>query len=127
MPTAYFFGVSPDYFHTVGTRLISGRDFNTRDKQGGQRVAIVSRAFAATLLDGSNPLGRRFSMNPGEKPIEIVGVVKTGKYYNLNEQNSRAFWTPLEVGYKSKATLVARTRMISPESVLPSVLRARQG
>jgi predicted permease len=124
VPSAYFFTVSPDYFHTMRTRLISGREFDTRDKQGGQRVAIVDSAFAAELLDGSNPLGRRFSTGPTEKPIEIVGVVETGKYYNLNERGATAFWTPLETGYKSKASLVVRTRMTPPESVVPSIRAA---
>jgi predicted permease len=120
VPGAYAFTVSPDYFHTMRARLISGREFDERDKQGGQRVAIVDKAFAAELLDGSNPLGRRFSTGPTGKPMEIVGVVETGKYFSLNEQG-RAFWTPLEAGYKSKASLVARTRMTPPESLVPSI------
>ena len=122
VPNAYFFGVSPDYFHTMRTRLVAGREFDDRDKQGSPRVAIVDSGFAAGLLDG-NPLGRRFSTGPNEKPFEIVGVVEHGQYYNLTERG-RAFWTPLEAGYKAKATLVVRTRMIPPESVLPSIRSA---
>jgi predicted permease len=124
LPSAYAFTVSPDYFHTMRTRLISGREFDDRDKQGGQRVAIVSSSFAAKLLDGSNPIGRRFSTGQNEKPIEIVGVVETGKYYNITDQAPQAFWTPLEIGYKPKASLVARTRMTPPESLVPSIRAA---
>ena len=124
LPSAYAFTVSPDYFHTMRTRLISGREFDDRDKQGGQRVAIVSSSFAAKLLDGSNPLGRRFSTGQNEKLIEIVGVVETGKYYNITDQAPQAFWTPLEIGYKPKASLVARTRMTPPESLVPSIRAA---
>jgi predicted permease len=122
LPNAYFFTVSPDYFRTMRTRLISGREFDTRDKQGGQRVAIVDSRFAEQLLDG-NAVGRRFSTGPTEKPLEIVGVVETGKYFNLTDQ-SRAFWTPLDMTYRSKAYLVARTRMIPPESLVPSIRAA---
>jgi predicted permease len=124
VPTAYFFAVGPDYFHTVRTRLISGREFDARDKQGGQRVAIVNSAFAAQLLDGAKPLGRRFSTSPTEKPIEIVGVVENGKYYNLNEKPQDAFWTPLEISYQPKASLVVRTQMTPPESLVPSLRAA---
>jgi predicted permease len=124
VPNAYVFTVSPDYFRTMRTRLISGREFDARDKQSGRRVAIVNSAFAARLLDGGNALGRRFFTGPTEKPIEIVGVVETGKYYNLTEQAPAAFWTPLEISYRSKASLVARTRIIPPESVVPSIRRA---
>ena len=69
----------------------------TRDKQGGRRVAIVNSAFADAIAGWGNPLGRRFSTGPTEKPIEIVGVVETGKYFNLNERPQAAFWTPLEI------------------------------
>jgi macrolide transport system ATP-binding/permease protein len=120
LPNAYFFAVSPDYFKTMRTHLISGREFEDRDQQGGQRVAIVSSSFASELLDGGNPLGRRFSTGPTEKPIEIVGVVETGSYYKLNEPG-RAFWTPLAADYKSKASLVVRTRTVPPQSVLPAI------
>ena len=53
--------------------------------------------------------------------MEIVGAVETGKYYNLTEPAPLAFWTPLDIWYKSKASLVARTRMIPPESLVPSI------
>jgi macrolide transport system ATP-binding/permease protein len=121
VPTAYAFSVTPDYFRTMRTRLLSGRGFDARDKQGGQRVAIVNSAFAAELLDGGSPLGRRFSTGPTAKPIEIVGVVENGKYFSLNETAPAAFWTPLEIWYKTKASLVARTRMIPPESLARSI------
>ncbi|HEV8039366.1 MAG TPA: ABC transporter permease [Bryobacteraceae bacterium] len=120
-PSAYGFSVTPDYFHTMRTRLISGRDFDDRDKDGGNRVAIVTSSFAAELLDGANPLGRRFSTGPSDKPMEIVGVVENGKYYSLTDQAPKAFWTPLEVSYGPKASLMARTRMIPPESLVPSI------
>ncbi len=121
VPNAYAFSVSPGYFHTMRTRLISGREFDARDKQGGPRVAIVNSGFGARLLDGANPLGRRFSTSTIKEPIEIVGVVENGKYYNLTDQAPIAFWMPLEISYKSKACVVARTRVIPPESIVPSI------
>ncbi len=121
VPRAYGFTVSPDYFRTMRTRIIAGRDFDSRDKPGGRQVAIVSSSFAAELLDGGSPLGRQFSTDPGGPPIEIVGVVETGKYYNLTDQDPRAFWTPLEIGYRPSASVMARTRMNPPESLVPSI------
>jgi predicted permease len=121
VPSAYGFHITPDYFQAMRTRLISGRDFDARDKQDTLRVAIVNRAFASELLDGANPLGRRFSTGSTAKPFEIVGVVENGKYFNLTEGSSRAFWTPLEIEYKPKVSLVARTRVNPPESVVPSI------
>jgi predicted permease len=124
VPTAYDFKISNDYFHTMQTRLISGREFDARDRPGGQRVAIVNRAFAEQLLDGGNPLGRRFTTNTTKQPMEIVGVVETGKYTALNEAPKAAFWTPLEISYSSDGSLVARMRMLSAESAVLSIRAA---
>ncbi|MGD0436216.1 MAG: ABC transporter permease [Bryobacteraceae bacterium] len=122
VPIAYEFIASPDYFRTMRTRLISGREFGDRDKQGGRRVAIVDSAFAEQLLDGGgSPLGRRFTTNTTKEPIEIVGVVEAGKYYQLNERRQMAFWTPLDISYTSIASIVARTRTNSPEALAPSI------
>jgi predicted permease len=123
VPNPYAFLVTPDYFQTMRTHLISGRDFDARDKQGAKRVAIVNSAFVKRLLDGGNALGRRFSTSPTDKPIEIVGVVETGKYFSLNDQAPKAFWMPLEMRYKPKAAVVARTR-VSPESLAPAISAA---
>ena len=124
VPNAYAFRVSPDYFRTMRTHLISGREFDAQDKQEGRRVVIVNSTFVARLLDGGNPLGRRFTTSTTEQPMEIVGVAEAGKYYYLNENQSLAFWTPLETSYSADASLVVRTRMNPPESVLPSIRRA---
>ena len=81
-------------------------------------MAIVNSAFVKQLLDDGNPLGRRFLTGPTGKPIEIVGVVETGKYFNLNESPKAAIFTPLEIWYSSNAALVVRPGMLSSESAL---------
>jgi predicted permease len=121
VPIAYEFIATSDYFRTMRTRLISGREFDDRDKQGGRRVAIVDSAFAEQLLGGGSPLGRRFTTNTTKEPIEIVGVVEAGKYYQLNERRQMAFWTPLHISYTSIASIVARTRTNTPEALAPSI------
>lgn len=121
-PEAYTYPISSRYFTTMRTRLIAGREFDDRDRQGAKRVAIVNTAFAAKLLDagdnlGSSPLGRRFSITAHGELLEVVGVAETGKYYNLRERPEPAYWTPFKADYSSKATLVARSTM-SPETVV---------
>lgn len=124
LPSAFGFSISTDYFRTMRTRFVSGHDFDARDKQGSRSVAIVSSSFAAELLDGANPIGRRFSLGPKDDPIEIVGVVETGKYFSLNDQSPKAFWLPNEIRYESKGSLMLRTRMVPPESLVPSISAA---
>jgi predicted permease len=116
-PIAYAYAVSADYFHTMQTGLLMGREFDARDKRDGRRVAIVNRAFVSKLLRGRAPLGRRFMTGPDGKPIEIVGVAEDGKYFSLTEGRKPAFWSPLEIEYSPTASLVARTRLSGPQTV----------
>ena len=85
----YFNRVSPGYFKTMGTPLVSGRDFNERDTPGSAKVAIVNEVFVRTVFGGGNPLGRVFrTQGPAGKPdpaYEVVGVVRNTKYYELRE------------------------------------------
>jgi len=85
----WFNRVSTDYFKTMGTPLIAGRDFNQRDTAASPAVAIVNRKFAAKYLGGANPIGRQFRIigNANEvQPIyQIVGLVADSKYQNMRD------------------------------------------
>jgi len=82
--------VSPQYFQTMGTLLIAGRDFLDTDTASSPRVAIVNQKFARDFFGGANPIGRTFGIiQGGGKPdelYEVVGLVKNTKYSNLREE-----------------------------------------
>lgn len=82
--------VSPQYFQTMGTSLIAGRDFLDTDTASSPRVAIVNQTFARNFFGGANPIGRTFGViQGGSKPDElyqVVGLVKDTKYSNLREE-----------------------------------------
>ena len=76
-PAAVINGVSPHYFETVGTRVISGRAFNDGDSLDSPRVFIINQAMARGLFGDESPLGRRIA-RVGGKTLEwgeIVGIV----------------------------------------------------
>jgi predicted permease len=86
---ANFNRVSPGYFHTMGTRLVAGREFNDHDTLGSPKVAIVNEVFAKRFFGGANPVGRTFRLEAAagkpEPLFQIVGLVKNSKYYHLRE------------------------------------------
>ena len=85
-----FSRIGPDYFKTLGTPFLAGRDFDEHDTANGTRVAIVNETFARKLLNGANALGQRFrreaTPNDPETVFEIVGMVKDTKYGDLREE-----------------------------------------
>ena len=85
-PGAQFLVVSSDYFRTMGTSLLSGREFDDRDRFAGPSVAVVNRAFVEKFSSNQNILGRQFNVCWTVKnPVEIVGVVADARQAELQE------------------------------------------
>jgi putative ABC transport system permease protein len=84
--------IGPDYFKVMETPLLAGREFNERDTLAAPYVAVVNESFARKLLNGANPVGRRFWMEARptapETLYEIVGLVKDTKYLRLRDETS---------------------------------------
>ena len=97
-PVATFNRVSPDYFRTMSTPLLAGRDFDERDMANSPNVAIVSESFVKKFVKEGNPIGTRFRvrrMNQTSAPFEIVGVVKDTKYADLREEFQPLVYTAI--------------------------------
>lgn len=75
--------VGPNYFHTIGARIIEGRDFETRDNESGAKVAVLNRTAARFFFPHASPLGSHISSD--STTYEIVGVVS-----DVEEQDLRA-------------------------------------
>jgi predicted permease len=86
-PTAAFNIVSPGYFETLQTRILSGRDFDDHDTAPSPNVAIVNEAFAKQFAKGATPVGMRFRVRRLQaiRLYEIIGLVQNTKYSDLRE------------------------------------------
>jgi predicted permease len=84
--------VGPNYFKTLGTAVLLGRDFTERGTLGTPKVAVINQSMAQYFFGNSNPIGRRFSI-PGWKgddsALDIVGVVENVKSNSLRESSPR--------------------------------------
>ena len=103
--------VGPNYFKTMETPLLSGRDFSDTDRKGAPGVAVLNETLAVTLWPGEDALGKRVSVNGPEGPfLEVVGVARDGKYRSLGETPHPYIYQPLLQSYDPKMTLVVRTK-----------------
>jgi predicted permease len=82
--------VSSNYFHTLGTPILAGRDFDEHDNLQSPRVSIVNEAFVRTFFNGQDPIGKTFQF---QEPVgrvrpllQIVGVVRDTKYEDLRDE-----------------------------------------
>ena len=72
---ARFNSCSPNYFRTLDTPLLKGRDFTARDAQGEPEVAIINESMARRYWQAEDPLGHRIRLTGNNPWRTIVGVV----------------------------------------------------
>src|SRR5262245_7723159 len=115
--------VTPDYFHTLRTPLVAGRDFTERDRTSSPGVAIVNQSLAKRMFPGQDPLGRRIDFNWDTKGWqEIVGVVADVKQYGLEEESLPTIYVPLAQRVEASMTVVLRSSL-RPDQLLPEIRR----
>ena len=74
-----FNAVSPDYFATMGTRIVRGRAFTSGDRADARRALVISEAMGKVLWPGEDPLDQcvRIGTPPDTMPCRyVVGVAE---------------------------------------------------
>ena len=123
-PAAVINGISPHYFETVGTRLLSGRAFNVGDTLTSPKVFIINEAMARGLFAGQSPLGRRIAQ-AGGKTVEwgeIVGVVgDIQSVYPDRITVSYQLYQPMAQEPRPGSEVAARTAGIAPSTLVDRI------
>jgi ABC-type antimicrobial peptide transport system permease subunit len=85
-------------------------------------VAIINQTMAKKFWPNEDPIGKRFSLKGTTGPfLEVVGMVQDGKYKNVVEDPSEAFfYRPLNQSYMEFRTLHVRTS-VPPETLVPQI------
>gem|GEM_PF-2089796 len=82
---ANFEVITPQYFNTVGTALLAGRDFTENDAEGSERVLIISQSLAARAkAAGYDPIGQRLRVFGAWR--KVVGIVADSRYRRVVEK-----------------------------------------
>src|SRR6185503_11237342 len=134
-PATAYYGITPDYFRTMGTSVLKGRIFTERDVFNAPSVAIVNETFARRFFGNEDPVGKRFGMegrvpgqiappNPGAgSPFtEIVGVVADTKKLNLNADVVPEIYVPYWQYPMQTPDLVVRAN--APGAVIAAAIRS---
>jgi len=118
--------VDPGYFATMGTPIVSGREFTAQDEPQAPAVVIVNEAMAQRYWPGEDAIGREIRVGSRTGPARrVVGVAKNGKYMFLGDAPMPAMWTPLRQNYSSWVEVVVHAAG-DANAVLPSVRTAIQ-
>lgn len=124
-PEANVRTVTPDYFETLGIRLVSGRYLTETDGADSlaSRVVVVNQALAERLWPGENPLGKRFSVfAPPNNPAfrEVVGVVADVRQMRLDAPARIEAYEPFRKNADGTMSIVVRASG-DPTTLAPAV------
>ena len=73
--------VGPDYFDTIGTRIVRGRSILESDTATSRHVVVVNEAFARRFFPNEDPIGKHFGALTGfANALEVVGIAEDTKY-----------------------------------------------
>jgi len=111
--------VATDYFKTMGTTLVAGREFTDRDSEGAPRTVIVNEALARRYWPGQNALGKHIAIRQ-DRQLEIVGVVKDTTAYIFQKGALPFFYLPHLQNPSPGMTLHVRSKG-DPMAMLPAV------
>ena len=134
VPMRLFNHISPGYFHSVGTRLVAGRDYTWSDIYGLRPVAIVSENLARESWgSAAGAIGKRFRILPAQAWQEVIGVAEDVRQNGVDEvAPAIVYWptmapSPFVPGqiYSARAvTFVVHTGRAGTESLRSEIQHA---
>jgi predicted permease len=116
--------VSPGWFATYGTPLVSGRDFDTTDRAEGLPVIIVNDAYVRQYFPDRDALGQSVDART------VVGVASNAVFGSVREGMRPTTYQPMSqsgtMGPPDRASLMVSVRAAagSPASLSPAIAAA---
>jgi predicted permease len=90
----YVVAVGADFFASVGTQSLRGRDFKDSDRFGNEPVAVVNAPLARLLWGDEDPVGKCLRLEDG-KCAAVIGV-QTGVWkFSILQRNKLALFVSL--------------------------------
>jgi putative ABC transport system permease protein len=78
--------VTPEYFATLGTRIIRGRGIESQDAEHAPRAMVVSEAMARVLWPGKEAIGQCVRINADTVPCTyVVGIAENIKNNSFSD------------------------------------------
>ncbi len=103
--------VTPEYFSTLGTRLLRGRGIEAQDAEHAPRAMVVSDAMAKALWPGRDPIGQCVKVGADTAPCRyVVGVAENIKSQRLGDDPGLFYYLSTAQWYPDQGGLFIRTR-----------------
>ncbi len=124
-----FRSVSPGFFETLGVPILEGRDFRDTDRDGAERVVIISQSVARRLFPGRQAVDRHLQWTDGvmkfigisTEPRRIIAVVPDVDDENIIPAPAMTVYQPsTQEGWNGRLFVRAQN---DPYTLVPAITR----
>ncbi|MBI4500666.1 MAG: ABC transporter permease [Gemmatimonadetes bacterium] len=122
-PTARWYDVDPNYFATMGIRVVRGRGFAASDVAGAPGVAVINQTMASRHWPGEDPIGRNVVMY--DRAMTLVGVVADVSPLKADQATAAEIYWPNRQSPRWATFLILRTAA-EPATVTSAARRRLQ-
>jgi putative ABC transport system permease protein len=126
-PNSLYRTATPEYFRTMGMRLLEGRGIEATDQAGALQVTVINESFAKRMWPGQSAIGRHITTGYSGTNVSrtVVGVLREPRLSSVTGASPFAMFVPLEqhASASSDAVLVFRVAQ-DPASFVPVIRRA---
>jgi predicted permease len=127
---ARFRSVGPGFFPTLGMPILEGRDFNDGDKDGSERVVIISQGLANLLYPGKDAVNRKIwwtdpvinFIGISPEPRRIIAVVPDIDDENIIPAPAMTVYQPVDQEWASGRLFVRAHQ--DPYALVPAITQA---
>ncbi len=119
-------GVSPEYFATMGTRILRGRGISDADRANAPGAMVVTEAMANRLWPGRDAIGqcvRLSNPEPDTACTYVVGVAENVADHSLSAGPALSYYLSAAQFFPDNGSMVVRVR--GEASAVSGVLRHR--
>ncbi|MFI5246861.1 MAG: FtsX-like permease family protein, partial [Gemmatimonadales bacterium] len=125
-PNSLYRTATPDYFKTMGFRLLEGRGIEPADQAGSLQVTVINESFAKKMWPAQSAIGKHITTGYSGTNVSrtVVGVIREPKLSTVTGASPFAMFVPLEQhsSSSSDAVLVFRVAQ-NPATFVPGIRR----
>ena len=126
-PTLNLLSVTPGYFEAMGTRLVAGRTFTSRDTLASPTVVVVGETMARLLWPGQHAIGKRLYIPGFPKDAQgrfqlqtVIGIVADGRFRGIDDVRADVY-VPNQQNDLRVNALVVGTHSDDPLGLAPEI------
>ncbi|MES2523004.1 MAG: ABC transporter permease [Gemmatimonadota bacterium] len=116
--------IAPNWPNVLDVPVVRGRQFESGDRLGNRKAALVSESAAASLWPNEDPVGKPIGIGQGGfDSAYVVGVVRDVRYNTIDSLPKPDVYLPLAQSPRGRMMLMVRTSG-DAEALIPTVRAA---